>query len=146
MNRPHERAALQDKLVLWVETPDVAHAMAYHAWDDHSMRGPNYDEQEWQIARDLNDPAKLAWIMTEELRRRGVTVLGFADTSSFAFVSIAPTIGGDICVEFVHYPHQGSQSRRVMSLSEFRAAILRVLTVPEKTPITEVLQALEVAT
>lgn len=81
---------------------------------------------------DLHDPAKLAKLMAEELRRRGVELPEAHDQ--------APTS------DQIEIRLGGSDEWHVLSMSQARAALLHIMRLPEGTSAQDALKALEVGT
>jgi hypothetical protein len=127
----HDLNVVRTKLALWIETPDVAHAMAFAAWENHAMRGDNYSEAEWQVARDLTDPEKLAALLASKATRLGFDV--WLDRPGTRFFTDPPNdaqlaIYWTSCAVEVYMPSIAEPY--ILALPQVRALLLKWLAMP----------------
>lgn len=142
----HEREVLIAQLqCLTSDGPDFLRSSA-EAWEvlDRGDRVQRVAmERAFEDAFDaLNDPAKLAELMAEELRRRGIKALAIDCTDVDAILSDADTV-------VWHYDDNLAVETRAsnsgpLARSQARTALLRLMQLPEGTPIQDVLKALKV--
>lgn len=135
----HELEALIWACEYAVDAPKLIHA-TIEVMDD---RAGDAQKQAALIA--LTNPAKIAEIMAEALRNRGV------DANAYRYGTDQAAGGDEVRVWYAYTNGKiqisigravRSSFSRMVTQAQFRATLLRTLTLPEGTPIAEVLKAL----